>query len=155
MKTTKGNTFANLLDVQLGEKSVTFNMPYPIDYTVPQRPEGQPALVDWVTDIISREKKGAVVVEKCLEQIELHRDLLVKAYGRLFDSYTYATTPQTRTNSADRARMDMLSALPDKLLRLNAEVYLSEEVMSNIILPDDRGKLIDLVLEAMKKGDSK
>ena len=156
MKTAKGNTFGNLLMVEIPTaNSITLNMPTAHKLTMPGIADGQPDIITWVTDLVQAERKGSGVVTKALEQIEHHRDLLIKAYAKLFDSYLYATTPQTRSSAgtADKARRAMLEALPDKVLRLNAGVYLSEEALLDIILPDDREKVIQLILEAMKAED--
>ena len=156
MKTAKGNTFSNLLTIDIPtDNSITLRMPTVHKLTVPSTADGQLELVAWVTDLVQTERKGSGVVVKALEQIEHYRELLVKAYAKLFESYTYATTPQTRSSAgtADKARRTMLEALPDKILRLNAGVYLSEESMADIILPDDRERVIQLILDAMKAED--
>ena len=156
MKTAKGNTFSNLLTIDIPtDNSIVLHMPTAHKLTVPSTAEEQPDIITWVTDLVQAERKGSGVVVKCLEQIEHHRDLLVKAYAKLFESYTYATTPQTRNSAgtADKARRAMLEALPDKVLRLNAGVYLSEEALLDIILPDDRERVIQLILDAIKAED--
>ncbi len=156
MLTSKGNTTQTLIGISAQNNTLTLHFP-------PSRPHGlvvpddtvSGKMADHINSILSADKKGAGTYKKCLEQIELHRDLLIKAYAKLFESYTYATTPQQRTSPVEKARRDMLTSLPDKLLKATALVHLSEEVIDDLILPNDRVEMIERVLAKMKDADIK
>ena len=147
MRTAKGSTFENLLDIATGIRKLTVTLNKPLEFQRDTE-ENHAALVQWVTDTILRGKKGAGVLQKYLEQIEHHRELLARTYEKLYESYTYAMNP-IRQSPIERARRQMFEAMPDKLLKLNCAVYLKEEQLADIILPDDREKLIEMTLIAM------
>ena len=150
MKTQKGTSYKNLLDIRVVDThTLMVTLPEPHNIVQWSYEDNNKAIA-YITDIVQCGKRGAGTFEKCLLQIEMHRSLLAQAYAKLVESYTYATTPQSRatsTDKADKIRRDMLMTMPDKVLRMYANVYIAEDIMNDIILPDDRERLIDLVAQ--------
>ena len=114
------------------------------------------AAIPHMQERIATEKKPGGTYEKCIEQIALHSDLLAKAYVKLHETYTYATTPQTRSTSSgtvaavDAARAQLLAAVKDdKLLRAMCIIYIGDAA-SEYILPDERAQLISATVTAMR-----
>ena len=108
-------------------------------------------------DRIATEKIPGATYERCIEQIAMHSDRLAKAYTKLFETYQYVTTPQTRNGhsavaAVDSARTDMLSAIKDdKMLRSMCGIYLGADAANEYVLPDDRAQLITATVVAMKE----
>ena len=101
------------------------------------------AMAQHIAERISQERKPAATYTKVLQQIEEESTYLVELYVKLLETYQRATdvTPKTRTSPKDKAQMDMLSMMPDKMLREFTRLQLGEAV-DEFILPDERDNLI-------------
>ena len=155
MKTATGLNYDTLFSSTTaidGKLSLMLNVPM----TVTIDATWLDAAIPHIKDRIATEKKPAGTYERCIEQIALHSDLLCKAYTKLYETYQYATTPQTRnghsTSAAiDTARTDMLASIKDdKMLRAMCAIYISVDAAAEYILPDDRAQLIAATVAAMK-----
>lgn len=101
------------------------------------------AMAQHISERISQDKKPAATYSKVLEQIDVERTYLAELYVKLLETYQRATdvTPKTRMSPKDKAQMDMLAMMPDKMLREFTRLQLGESV-DDFILPDERGALI-------------
>jgi len=101
------------------------------------------AMAQHISERISQDKKPAATYSKVLEQIDVERAYLAELYVKLLETYQRATdvTPKTRTSPKDKAQMDMLAMMPDKMLREFTRLQLGESV-DDFILPDEREGLI-------------
>ena len=149
MRTAKGTSYSTLLNVKIEQGTLysALNVPMSIgdiDQTTIA------TMIPMINQRITEEKKPHATFERCLEQIELHRRLLMDAYVTLFETYRNMTTPSTRTSPIDKARVAMLQNMPDKLLRANAELYIKDKA-NDFMLPAEREQLIDAVVVAMRE----
>jgi hypothetical protein len=104
-----------------------------------------------ITERIQTGQKPAATFEKELSRIELHRQQLRDAYLSLLQSYAYIITPQTRQSPKDKIILDMLEAMPDKMLRQYAEMYLANGQAQEYVLPSERDRLIEATMVAIKE----
>ena len=155
MKTAKGTTYASLLDFELMGTNMVIKIKLQQNLLGDITPEMIATAIPFMVERIQSEKKPGGTFEKELNRIELHRNQLRDAYLNLFDSYLYATQPQTRVSSAviatTTAQREMLTAMSDKMLRSFAEIYLSDKAQE-YLLPDDKEKMIVAVMAAIKEG---
>lgn len=154
MKTKKGNTYTQLLAVkhEAGDLYISLRVPVTLGDLSPEYIQ---KMILHINEHIMQEKKPGATYEKCLEQIDLHRDQLAQAYVKLFETYQRKITPSTRTSPIDKTRLDMLQGMKDKMLKLYAEDWLSEDELNDMILPDDREDMIQAIIEALRVGDKK
>lgn len=149
MKTAKGNNYQTLLNMTLTDRTLTVHIP------LQQNLLGDidQALIDkaipFISELIQSEKRGSGVMEKELLRVEYHREQLRDAYLSLWQSYVTQTTPQTRQSSATKAQEAMFAVMNDKLLRQFASGVIGEKA-DDFVLPDERQRLIDAVIAAMK-----
>lgn len=92
-------------------------------------------------------KKPASTYLKCLERIVHHREQLSIALNKLINTYERAIAAPL--SHADRARIAMLEAMDDKMLRQFSMIYLKDKA-DDFVLPDERDELIDAAIAAMK-----
>jgi hypothetical protein len=159
MKLSNGTSISTLLKnastsgTVKGGDYITLYLKVPSGSEVNYDPANTLAMVEKVTDVIQKGVKPSATFEKELAKIDLHSKLLVQSYVNLFESYEYITNPQTRTSPADKAMLKMLSPMKDTMLKNYAQSVLgdeAEEVMSDIILPDDRTRLITIIMTKMR-----
>lgn len=153
MKTAKGNNLPMLLDFQVCDTDMHIRIKLANNLAGDITQEMIEKAIPFINDRLITRQKPAATFEKELQRIEHHREQLRSAYLSLWESYVYASTPQTRQSAVDKAKLEMLSAMPDKMLRQFAELYL-DGTAQDYILPDEKERLIDATLSAMKvKGD--
>jgi hypothetical protein len=142
MLTKKGNSKLVLLN--------------PREYVYSLKPVVGDELVDWykqnrdaISDFLMKEKRGSKTIEAELTKIDIHWEHIAKALRSIRETYETATQPQTRTSAKEIARREMLTPMPDKMLKQYAETIGID--VSEIVLPDDRVKLIDMMVEYMRE----
>jgi len=152
MKTAKGSTYTTLLAVNVdgGYLSTSFKVPVDLGTITC---DTIAAMIPHINERITTEKKPGATYERCLQQIEFHRDQLIKAYVKLFETYVYATVPQVRTSPAIKAAIAMLQVMPTAMLKQYARLHIGDKV-DDFILPDDTEVLIDTVVTAMNKSEA-
>ena len=150
MKTEKGNSFSVLLSNIVKDNTLTMTLNkrpgFEIDAELVEK------MVPLISDTVNRGVRPASTYEKVLVQIEHHRDQLVKALEKLVTTYSNQVTPQTRTSSIVKAKMDMLRSMQDKVLKLFASSVGIDP--KDYILPDDKEKFVGDVYDAMVKSES-
>ena len=153
MKTAKGSSYASLLDFELADVNMTVRIKLETNLLGDITPEMIATAIPFMTARIQSARKPGATFEKELNRIELHRNQLRDAYLSLFESYLYVTQPQTRVSSVSAAsataQHNMLAAMPDKMLRSFAEIYLGDKARE-YLLPDDREEMIAVTVAAMK-----
>ena len=154
MKTAKGNTYSNLLNVSVINGDLTMVLKVPMAIGNIDK-EWLDKAIPWINDRIISEKKPAHTLERAVLNIERYRGMLTDAYTMLFEAYQYCTTPQTRQKPADKAQLTVFAAMSDKMLREFAKMYLSEDRMGDMILPDDRETVISEIMATMKAQEEK
>ena len=110
-------------------------------------------MLDVIEQKITSEKKPAGTLAKALERIAHHRNQLQDALTVLCDTYDRMTNVGSngraqRASAVVKARRAMLEAMPDKVLRDVAKLYLPHTI-DDFILPDDRAQLIKDTVAAM------
>lgn len=152
MKSKSGVSYSELLDVVTsGDNHLILTVSAPLKFVAELSAIN--TMLPIITERIQQDKKPAQSLLKYLGQIELHRDHLIAAYAGLFDTYARMITPQTRQSPIDKARYDMLAAMPDKMLRQFAAGQIGGERADSYVLPDDRVTLIDTVVAVMRGGE--
>ena len=153
MKTATGLNYETLFfHTVASEGKLNLQLDIPLDVTLDK--EWFDVAIPHMKDRIATEKKPGATYEKCIEQIALHTEHLVKAYVKLFETYQYVTLPQTRNGHSaviDTARADMLASIKDdKMLRAMCALHIGEDAAEDYILPDEREQLIAATVKAMK-----
>lgn len=152
MKTVKGNTYQTLLNMTLVDRTLTVHIPLEQNLLGNIDREYIDKAIPFIREQIDTERRGSGVLQKELLRIEHHREQLRDAYLSLWQSYSYAITPQTRQSSvksaANKAQLAMFAVMSDKMLRQFASGMLAEKA-DDFILPDERDKLIEATLQAM------
>lgn len=153
MLTKKGHTTRSLLNVTVHEGTITIELPVPRSICKGDMLDGYLSdMADHINDRISTEKKPAATYEKLLGSIDTQREQLADFYTRLFECYQRAIddTPKVRRSAKDIAMVEMLAAMPDKMLREFCKITLGDNV-DEYILPDDREALYDAYIAVTKK----
>ena len=101
--------------------------------------------------INSSERPSATLV-KALNRIAHHLEQLTDSTGTLFAAYQNMVKPavEKKQSATYKARWDMLKAMPDKVLKSFAAVYIPDEV-DNYILPDDREVVMKALMVALQE----
>ena len=153
MKTAKGSSYTSLLDFEVMNVNMVVNIKLERNLLGDITPEMIATAIPFIAARIQSERKPGVTFEKELNRIELHRNQLRDAYLSLFESYLYVTQPQTRVSSASvataTAQQKVLTAMPDKMLRSFAELYLGDTAQQ-YLLPDEREQMIEATVAVMK-----
>ncbi len=153
MKTAKGHTYTDLLNFDVTEGTLYAKHTVPMSLGTVTHDDID-TMIPHINDRITTEKMPHATYEKCLEQIEHHRELYIKAIVKLIETYNNAVAVhKTRTSPAHKARAEMLAVMDDRMLKAFASNYVSEDTMADIILPDDRDALITATLTAMQEKD--
>ena len=113
-------------------------------------PEMKTKLCEYVSDVIKDEKRGHLKFTKCVQRIEHHLEQLTNAYNEIVDSYMSFVTPHSRRSSKTKTQYDMLSNMPDKMLRQYAHAMQVSNA-DDFVLPDERESLIDSVVEKLNE----
>lgn len=149
MKTAKGNNYQTLLNMGLADHTLTVHIPLAQNLLGDIDQAYIDKAIPFITDLIQSEKRGSGAMGKELLRVEHHREQLRDAYMSLWQHYVTATTPQTRQSSATKAQDAMFAVMSDRLLRQFASGVVGEKA-DDFVLPDERQKLIDTVITAMK-----
>lgn len=156
MKTAKGNNYKSLLGIHTGYKVLTLELKdtLPFDTTAGYLQ----TMRETIAARIILNTKPAGTLQKQLERIEHHREQMLDAYTELFRCYQGMTEPQSRQSPIDKARTEMLQAIPDsrdgqKMLRQMCSLHLGERADS-YVLPDDKAGLIAATVAAMRAADN-
>lgn len=150
MLTKKGHTTKSLLAVTVNQGDLLVVLRVPM--TVKDTSEtGLAVMASHIDARIADGKKPSATYEKLLESIDVQREQLADFYTRLFETYQRDTdiTPKVRRSSKDIAMVEMLSTMPDKMLKDFARIALGDNV-DEYILPDDREALYDAYITAQK-----
>ena len=149
MSKTNGTSYTALLafNVEDGMLYTRFEVPTDIGNLFTTDIE---AMIPRINDRLANGARFASTFQRCLDQITFHREHLINAYVTLIETYQRMSMPATRTSPVDKARVEMFQKMPDKLLKANAELYISADQINEFILPDERAQLIDTVVTAMK-----
>jgi len=158
MKTKKGSTYESLLAVSVEQGDLYLSVRVPIELG-DIRQDTINKMIDHIRERIATEKMPAATYEKCLESIDYNRELVAQWYTRLFQAYfrTIDNTPKKRQSPVEKERLRFLEdmAKKPKLFKVYASEYLSEEVMADIILPDDNEILIDKLMAVLRDSNGK
>lgn len=152
MKTKQGNNTATLLSIHTGYKVLSLQLKDDLQGDLPSM--YLPNMVDMINNRLASGEKPAATFTKQLERIEHHKEQLIDAYKELWACYGRLIEPQKRTSPIDTTRKAMLEGIPDmKLLRQMCALHLTVDKAADYILPDDKGKMIQATVEAMKTVD--
>lgn len=151
MKTAKGYTYTNLLNFTIEQGTLTAKFTVPMSLGNVGH-EYIAKMIPHLNERINQEKKPYNTYVKQLERISIHMEQYVDAVTKLFESYDNDINPNKhRTSPIDKARSEMLSLMDDKMLKAFASNYVNEDTMNDVILPDDRDRLINATVAAMKE----
>ena len=153
MKTAKGSTYAGLLDFEVTDTAMVVRINLQANLLGDITAKMIADAIPFISERIQSERKPGATFEKELNRIEIHRNQLSTAYMSLIESYLYASQPQKRTSNgaiaATTAQREMLTSMPDKMLREFAKLYISDAAQE-YLLPDEKDTMIAAVLAAMK-----
>ena len=153
MRTAKGSSYTSLLDFEVTDVNMVVRIKLERNLLGDITPEMTATAIPFIVERIQSERRPGVTFEKELNRIELHRNQLQDAYLSLFESYLYVTQPQTRVSNvnaaAATAQQKVLTAMPDKMLRSFAELYIGD-VAQQYLLPDEREQMIEATVAVMK-----
>jgi len=151
MLTKKHNPINDLLDVTISSAYVSFIKPRDVNLVLTE--DITKKMIEEIPTILIGEKRGYKKIEGLISKIELHREHYVNALVELVETFEGLTTPQTRTSSKLLGQMEerkrMLTTFNDKFIRMYAESQGCD--LSDIILPDDREKLEEMIIETLGK----
>ena len=153
MRTAKGSSYTSLLDFEVTDVNMVVRIKLERNLLGDITPEMIATAIPFIAERMQSERRPGATFEKELNRIELHRNQLRDAYLSLFESYLYATQPQMRVShvgaAAATAQQKMLTAMPDKMLRSFAEIYLGDGAQQ-YLLPDEREQMIEATVAVMK-----
>lgn len=157
MKTAKGNTYTTLLNFSIENGELTVKFPVPMD-TPNVNVEYIEKAIPIINERITTEKKPGATFEKCLAQIEGHRQHYIAAVVNLIETVDGIVNPvkQTRTSSADKARYEMIAGIAkadSKMFKSFAVMHLGEDKVNEYILPDDNEEVINAIVAKMKESE--
>ena len=108
----------------------------------------------WANDVLMKGVKPAVSLEKYLVQIELHTEHLQAAYDGIRVLHLNATTTQVRTSPKVKARQQFLATMDDTMLMAYAKrINVPQDFLDDVILPDERERLVGEILAVLSKED--
>lgn len=151
MQTKNGQDIATLLNVDIMSSSLTLTIHVGED--VKDTENGMFAdMLEHIEQRITENKKPSKSYEKLLESISIQREQLADFYTRLFILYQETTDIKVRTRKSpkDAKTVEMLSIMPDKMLREFVAIKIGADVANEFILPDDREKLYEAYVMADK-----
>jgi len=149
MKTARGTTMSSLLAVTVEQGTLTCNVSVPMSVGDITK-DAIEKMIPLINERITTERKPGATFEKELARIEHHRSQMRDAYVALFECYQRMVTPATRTSPTDKAMVDMLTMMPDKMLRDFCTLHVGSDKAMSFVLPDERDELIDVTVAAMR-----
>lgn len=154
MRTSKGNSFSELMNVRVEQSMLFLGFKVPMELGDFDK-EKVEKVIAHMNDLMIHEKRGAGVYEKALLQVEHHREQLQKAYIKILETYDASTRPTTRSSPIDNARRKMLESMllmndRGNMLRQFCGNYLDAD---DFVLPDEAVTLIDKTVIAMRDND--
>lgn len=106
---------------------------------------------EYVNETLKEEKRGHLKLIKSFQRMEHHLEQFNAAHNDVMESYTNFVTPATRVSSKHKAQFDMLSSMPDKMLRQYAHAMMVAKA-DDFILPDEKEGLIDAIIDKLSEG---